>query len=179
MRKIIALVALAALVMTGCAAGSGESDVGQETLPTAPSEPGLTTVPDSPVAEPGDTAPPKGDDSTELPGNGADTDKMVDAAIADLSERLSVDSHAITVALVESVTWPDGAVGCPLPGMSYTQALVDGVRIELTLDGESYWYHQGGSDSVRYCEEPEGDEPGSSSRGVPGGSKFIPPTTTP
>ena len=41
----------------------------------------------------------------------------------------------VTVVSYEDVTWPDGALGCPEPGMSYTQALVPGARLVLEADG--------------------------------------------
>lgn len=34
----------------------------------------------------------------------------------------------------EPVTWNDGSLGCPLPGKTYTQALIDGWRIWLQYD---------------------------------------------
>lgn len=153
MRKLIVLTALVTVVMTACASDSGSSGADEETLPTVPPGSFSSTIAD-PSLEPGDPQPPTGGEGQDLPGKGSDVDQMVEDSVADLADRLAVDSHAITIAKVESVTWRDGSMGCPEPGMSYTQALVDGVRVELTLDGESYWYHQGGSNPIRFCEDP-------------------------
>jgi hypothetical protein len=38
--------------------------------------------------------------------------------------------------------------------MSYTQALVDGIRVELEVDGTVHSYHQGGSNPIRFCADP-------------------------
>lgn len=38
----------------------------------------------------------------------------------------------LTVTTAEAVTWSDGSLGCPEPGMSYTQALVDGYWVKLS-----------------------------------------------
>jgi hypothetical protein len=51
------------------------------------------------------------------------------------------------------VTWNDGSIGCPQPGVSYTQALVEGARVTLLHEGTTYAYHQGGDD-LFLCEEP-------------------------
>ena len=56
---------------------------------------------------------------------------------------------------VEEVTWRDGSIGCPEPGMNYTQALVPGIRVVLELDGRRYEYHAGGGRSIFLCENPE------------------------
>jgi hypothetical protein len=152
MKKLIVLMAMATLVLTACASDS--SDPAQESLPTAPSDGSSTTLPGNPELEPGDSLPPEGDVSQDLPDTGSEVDQMVEVAVADLADRLSVNTHAITVVTVESVTWRDGSMGCPEPGMSYTQALVNGIRVELTVDGISHWYHQGGSNPIKYCENP-------------------------
>jgi hypothetical protein len=39
--------------------------------------------------------------------------------------------------------------------MSYTDALVDGVRIVLDVDGVQYSYHAGGARPIFYCEKPQ------------------------
>lgn len=78
----------------------------------------------------------------------------VAAAVADLAERQGVDAAEITVVSREEVTWRDGSLGCAEPGMSYTQALVDGTRIVLSLAGKDYEYHAGGGRSPFLCERP-------------------------
>lgn len=56
-------------------------------------------------------------------------------AIAAQSTGLAPEAHAVLGT--ESVTWPDGSLGCPAPGMMYTQALVPGFRVRLQgPDGE-------------------------------------------
>lgn len=56
---------------------------------------------------------------------------------------------------IEDVTWPDGSLGCPLPGRSYTQALVDGYRVVLRYNGVAYRYHGAGGDDPFYCATPQ------------------------
>lgn len=87
----------------------------------------------------------------------------VSTAIADLAGRLGVDAGTIEVTAADEVTWSDGSLGCPAPGRSYTQALVNGTRIVLTAGGTQYEYHAGRSREPFYCP-PE---------------RIIPPVTDP
>lgn len=76
---------------------------------------------------------------------------VVQAAIADLVGRTGADPSEIEVVSVDEVRWRDGSIGCPQPGMSYTQALVDGTKIVLRYNGFPYDYHQGGARPVFHC----------------------------
>ncbi|TDE94794.1 hypothetical protein EXU48_08325 [Occultella glacieicola] len=93
------------------------------------------------------------DDDTDDPGD--DVDPAVSAAVDDLAERLDVAADDIEAGSLESVTWRDGAIGCPVPDQAYTQALVEGRRLILTSGGEEYAYHGAGEDPLVYCETPE------------------------
>ena len=73
------------------------------------------------------------------------------AARQDLAERLGVASDDISVVRVEEVDWPDGSLGCPMPDMVYTQALVNGVFIQLEAGGQTYNYHGGGRRTPFLC----------------------------
>jgi hypothetical protein len=78
-------------------------------------------------------------------------------ARADLAARLGVEVDSIQVSMVEEVVWRDGSIGCPEPGMVYTQALVEGRRVTLLHDGTTYYYHQGHDNDPFLCEEPDED----------------------
>lgn len=75
-------------------------------------------------------------------------------AVEDLAATLVVDPAEVEVVSVEEVTWRDGSRGCAEPGMSYTQALVDGSRITLRAGGKTYEYHAGGSRPPERCAKP-------------------------
>ena len=79
---------------------------------------------------------------------------FVEAAVRDLASRLSVERSAIEIVTVEEVTWPNPGLGCPVPGMRYRQIPVDGYRILLRADDETYAYHGGGSRGPFLCEHP-------------------------
>jgi hypothetical protein len=75
-------------------------------------------------------------------------------ALDDLGSRLGLSADAVTLVLTEDVTWPDGSMGCPEPGMAHTQALVDGFRIVLAAAGEEYHYHGAVGEDPFYCASP-------------------------
>jgi hypothetical protein len=84
---------------------------------------------------------------------------VVDQAVADLAGRLAIDQDNIKVIEVETVVWPDGSLGCPQPGMVYTQVQQDGLLIRLRVEGDVYNYHSGGNRPPFLCEEARDDEP--------------------
>jgi len=75
-------------------------------------------------------------------------------AMADLAGRLEIDTDQIELVTEEPVTWSDGSIGCPEPGMSYTQALVEGYRIVLAVDDTEYRYHGATGGDPFLCERP-------------------------
>jgi hypothetical protein len=70
----------------------------------------------------------------------------------DLAAQASVQREAIQVVRAEAVVWNDGSLGCPQPGLMYTQALVEGYRVVLEVDGESYAYHANDRGRFFLCE---------------------------
>lgn len=89
---------------------------------------------------------------------------IVADAIADLRSTLGDADAPVEVVTVEEVDWPDGSIGCPVPGMRYTQAVVNGTRIVLRHDDVEFTYHQGGHRGVFRCPPdravvPEPDGP--------------------
>jgi len=91
-------------------------------------------------------------------------DEQVVIAIQDLSNRLKITPEMIELVNIAQVVWRDGSLGCPQPGMLYTQALVNGVRIRLRAGDVIYHYHSSRNGIPFLCENPseEGDFPGAS-----------------
>jgi hypothetical protein len=116
------------------------------TSSTEPPTPGTALEPDATHTE--DTMPSTSEPSVPDAVIASD---LVQAAIADLVERTGAEPDEIGVVSVEEVDWPDGSIGCPQPGMVYTQAIVNGTEIVLRFDGTDYSYHQGGGRAVFYC----------------------------
>lgn len=154
-RKIRLVLAVGAIVLAACGeagepAGTTLADV------TTTSEQTTTTIP--PTVE--STMP-------EIPPSNPDSapETVVEKAILDLVARTGVSPESVTIVGAEAKTWSDGSLGCPQPGMSYTQALVDGSRVLLEADGRLYAYHAGSEGEPFLCESGEDD----------GGYDFVPP----
>jgi hypothetical protein len=87
--------------------------------------------------------------------------RLADQARQDLAGRLRVDPTTIEVVSFESVTWPDGSLGCPQPGMAYTQVPMDGYRLVLSVGKREFQYHGGGARRAPFlCEKPANPAPG-------------------
>ena len=88
-----------------------------------------------------------------------DLKAMVEAALDDAARRTKIDRTKLTVLSAESVTWSDGSLGCPAPGMAYTQALVPGYRIRIQAGVEVLDYHAGRLGHLVLCAKGRSVEP--------------------
>jgi hypothetical protein len=82
---------------------------------------------------------------------------LVSQAKKDLAQRLGAPMEGIELLKIEEVTWRDGSLGCPQPGMFYTQALVNGSLIQLQYKATVYQYHSGRGGKPFLCENPPKD----------------------
>ncbi|HYP74205.1 MAG TPA: hypothetical protein VEP72_08950 [Microbacterium sp.] len=123
--------ALAAGALTACAPEAPMSDP----TPTASTRPPFQTTTPGPI---GPTGTPV-----------AVPDARWDAIVADLEARGVTASPALVSA--EAVVFNDGSLGCASPGQSYTQAQVDGMRVIVTADGQTYDYRFGTTDDPKLC----------------------------
>jgi hypothetical protein len=106
--------------------------------------------------EPSTTATdePEGDTMSStgpVPGAGTPAAR---ASVTALATRLGIGEDEVVVRRVEEVTWSDGSLGCAEKGTMYTQALVDGHRIVLEVDGREYEFHDGRGRAPFLCEQP-------------------------
>ena len=167
-RACIAAVGVIALAACGDPATSTPTDTtpaAPSAPPAAPSAPSATSAapPTStqviPMPTPPDTPPPT-PPATAPVGD-------PEFAIADLRGRVGPDGD-IEFVSQEEVTWRDGSLGCPQPGWSYTQALVNGTRIVLRHDGILYEYHSGGRRRPFYCPPQFVEPPSGAATAEPG-----------
>jgi hypothetical protein len=132
-----ALIALAlASILTACASTA------QDPSTSGSEEPGASAS-----AEPSDGA-----------GGGPVGDpwqQPVAELLATAADEAGIDIDAITIVTAEEVTWSNGAIGCPEPGMGYTEALVPGYRVVLEIDGEERHFHAAQGGEFFECEDPE------------------------
>lgn len=78
----------------------------------------------------------------------------VQTAVADFAQRMDVPVDEVEVVGFAEVTWSDGSIGCPKPGMMYTQALVPGQQLVLRAGGTLASYHSGRGKPFSYCAHP-------------------------
>ena len=134
------LTSLAAVLLLAAACGDAGADGVAEERSTRP-----IAASDDTIA-PATTSPLPADDVPTGLG------PLVTAARADLAERTG--STEATVVTAEFVVWPDRSLGCPQPGLVYTQVLSEGYRIVLDVGGVRYHYHGGGGTGPFLCESP-------------------------
>ena len=72
-------------------------------------------------------------------------------ALTDAARRTGLKRTELEVLSAEAVTWSDGSLGCPQPGMMYTQALVPGFRIRIRAGAETLNYHAGRRGAPMFC----------------------------
>lgn len=58
-----------------------------------------------------------------------------------LAEALDLPQRRVRVVGVESYTWLDTSLGCPLPDQAYTQVETNGYRLTLSVGEREYLYH--------------------------------------
>ena len=77
----------------------------------------------------------------------------------DLAARLEVDLDTVSLSGATPVSWRSGALGCPEPGVSYTDVLVPGIWIVLRVDKATYRYHAVPGGQPFYCSNDQAEPP--------------------
>ncbi len=85
--------------------------------------------------------------------------ELFNAIAADAAARAGVQPGTFTVVAASAVTWSDGSLGCPEPGMFYTQALVQGYRVILEAAGTEYDYHADQRGAFSLCPAERAKDP--------------------
>lgn len=161
--RLAAAGALLALAFAACT-GGGTTGTGGGAATASPVPP----LADSPVTSPGVTPTPDitpkpgvsrvpGLPGSQDPGYGQGVPPaVIQAAVDDAAGRAGVEASEVTVVSAESMTWPNGALGCPQPGSMYTQAITPGYRVVVEAGGVRYDYRSTQQGDVRWCQDPPG-----------------------
>ena len=80
-------------------------------------------------------------------------------ARTDLAQRLDIPPGSVKLSSARQVTWRSGALGCPQPGMNYTEALVPGSVIYLQADNVIHAYHAKFAGKPFYCPRERVEPP--------------------
>jgi hypothetical protein len=152
---------VAVAVLVAMAGGCGDDDASS---PAASTTPPATTTPTTTGADPSRTLPP-GRGPTPVPSTvdppvtGEVPEALLAQVLAAASTLTGVLATEIVVLRDQAVTWPDGSLGCPEPGVMYTQALVPGYWVALDADGEMLDYRLGEGGAFVRCDDAT-DPPG-------------------
>ena len=66
---------------------------------------------------------------------------LMQAAKEDLAKQLGVTPTEVSISEMQTVIWPNSALGCPVPAQEYTELEVQGFRISLDYNGQTFHYH--------------------------------------
>jgi len=77
--------------------------------------------------------------------------------IADAARRAGVSEGEVVVRGAEAIQFPDGSLGCPQPGMMYTQMVVPGYRVVVQAGGKTFDYRATRDGEPGICEPRIGE----------------------
>ena len=80
--------------------------------------------------------------------------EVLDVVLKALEKLTGASRDSFESVQATAVNWPDGALGCPQPGMHYTQAPVTGYQVVVRHNGRDYDYRVGGTSYLLLCLEP-------------------------
>ncbi len=128
MRRL--LLFLLVLILSGCGV-AGTPDGG--TIEPTPEPPAQTASP-APADE---TAPPDTSDGDTDGGQG----QLEEQVKQQLAAEIEQPANTLVLESREPVEWSDGSLGCPEPGMMYTQAIVPGYKLTFSDGSRTYEVH--------------------------------------
>jgi hypothetical protein len=84
---------------------------------------------------------------------------ILDSILNEAAGLAKVRREQLVIVRAESVVWNDGSLGCPEPGMIYTQALVNGYWVVIDAAGQKYDFRVGSQGRFRLCPPGQGHPP--------------------
>jgi hypothetical protein len=85
--------------------------------------------------------------------------RILDSILNEMAPLTKVRCEQLVIEHAESVVWNDGSLGCPEPGMMYTQAVVKGYWVIIEAAGQKYDFRVGRGSSFRLCPPGQGQPP--------------------
>ncbi len=138
-----ALVLALVIALTGCGGPDAASDTAATSIAPTTTTAVETAPTRPPITVPIVTTPAR---TGEVPA------ELLGRILDDATERTgSTDPEVLRD---EAVTWSDGSLGCPEPGMVYRQVLVAGYWVVIRAGGITLDYRAGESGAFRLCESP-------------------------
>jgi hypothetical protein len=84
---------------------------------------------------------------------------ILDPILKEAAALAKVSHEQLMIVRAQSVIWGDGSLGCPEPGMMYTQMLVNGYWIVIEAAGKQYDFRVGSGGSFILCPSGRGHPP--------------------
>lgn len=157
------------LLTAACGTGTRGGDVSQSPtgLPTTPpmaaatAEPTQvpTIVPTSPATAVATQPVATPTVSTETPVSNSQEQQAVTAAQQALAEATNTPIEEMQLASVTAREWPDSSLGCPQPGMMYTQVITPGYLVILEAGGRQHNVHTDTGGRAVVCQRGQGRSP--------------------
>jgi hypothetical protein len=136
-------------------------DYGFDPGPGAGDDSDDATPPDGPIdVGGGKVIEPVPVEDVSIPVVGEAPGSLMDAIMADLAGYTGTSASVATVVRSESVVWSDGSLGCPEPGVVYTQATVNGYWVVIDYAGQEYDYRANDKGYFVRCAAGLGQPPG-------------------
>jgi hypothetical protein len=136
-----AFAVAAILAFAACGAEAGEPGSTGTPIVTPRATPALTPT--------GETPPVQG----KVP------QKILEPILKEAAALANVAREQLVIVRAEPVVWNDGSLGCPEPGMGYTQALVNGYWVVIKGAGQTFDFRVGSGGSFRLCPAGRGRPP--------------------
>jgi hypothetical protein len=133
-----AQLAAVTLMVTACAAAGG----GSGSAPTPQSPPAVgSAVPVSSVSDLGPASSPT-----------PDAQAVIAAVQQAAADQVGISPAEVHVEQVEAHQWGDSSLGCPRPGLLYSQVVTDGFLIVVTAADKTLEYHSDARGRVVLCQ---------------------------
>jgi hypothetical protein len=84
---------------------------------------------------------------------------VTEAALYDAMRLTGFERSKLVVIEAQAVTWQNASLGCPQPGMAYTDALVPGYRVRIQAGERELDYHASSRGSPVLCPEGRAIDP--------------------
>src|SRR5215813_1621775 len=117
---------------------------------TASPNESMTTSSETPAPA---STPQRGPVEAQVP------DAILRPVLNEAAKLANVSPQQLVIVRAEAVVWNDGSLGCPEPGMQYTQALVNGYWVVIRSAEQVYDFRLSRDGSFRLCPEGHGHPP--------------------
>jgi hypothetical protein len=84
---------------------------------------------------------------------------ILNSILNEAARLANVPPQQLVIVRADAVVWNDGSLGCPEPGMAYTQALINGYWVLIKAGEQTYDFRVDRGGSFRVCPEGHGHPP--------------------